>query len=129
MTGVSPERAEENPHIVVSDDGQAAVWVGAIDDLWEMDKPVGQGGPWVKSPVKAGEPSDPYLIAFYDQKNALHRGGPGGEADLGGGPDWQRRLDGLSDMDGAGGKPCDYVFLNNALRKRGYMCDTELIRS
>ena len=68
MTDVSPERAEENPHIVVSDDGQAAVWVGAIDDLWEMGKPVGQGGPWVKSPVKAGEPSDPYLIAFYDQK-------------------------------------------------------------
>ena len=69
LTGVTPEEGKDNPHIVVSDDGKAAVWVGVIDDLWSLGKPVGQGGPWKDTAVKAGEASDPYLIAFYDQKN------------------------------------------------------------
>ena len=68
MTGVTPEEGEENPHIVVSNDGKAAVWVGVIDDLWSLGKPVGKGGPWKDSKVKVGIPSDPYLIAFYDKK-------------------------------------------------------------
>ena len=69
LTGVTPEEGKDNPHIVVSDDGKAAVWVGVIDDLWSLGKPVGQGGPWKDTAVKAGEASDPYLIAFYDQKS------------------------------------------------------------
>lgn len=69
MTGISPEEGKDNPHIIVSDDGKAAVWAGVIDDLWSLGKPVGQGGPWKESAVKAGTPSDPYLIAFYDQKS------------------------------------------------------------
>ena len=68
MTGIDP-KAKAGKHIVRSDDGQAAVWVGAIDDLWELGKPVGQGGPWKKTSVKAGEPSDPYLIGFYDKRS------------------------------------------------------------
>ena len=53
---------------MVSDDGKAAVWLGAIDDLWEMGKPTGHGGPWKNSAVKGGEPSDPYLIGFYNKR-------------------------------------------------------------
>ncbi len=68
LTGVTPKAGERNEHIVLSDDGKAAVWVGVIDDLWTLGKPVGQGGPWKDSEVKAGVASDPYLIAFYDQK-------------------------------------------------------------
>lgn len=68
MTGIDPDSAKDNPHIVVSDDGKAAVWAGVIDDLWALGKPVGHGGPWKDSDVKAGVPSDPYLIAFYDKK-------------------------------------------------------------
>ena len=68
LTGVDPAMAADNSHIVASDDGQAAVWAGAIDDLWKLGKPVGQGGPWKDTAVKAGEASDPYLIGFYDQK-------------------------------------------------------------
>jgi hypothetical protein len=45
-----------------------AVWVGDIDELWKLPKPTGRGGPWHKTPMKAGEPSDPYLMAGYDQK-------------------------------------------------------------
>ena len=42
--------------------------MGAIDDLWEMGKPVGKGGPWKNTVVKSGLPSDAYLIGFYDKK-------------------------------------------------------------
>ena len=69
MTGVSPEEGKDNPHVIVSADGKAAVWAGVIDDLWSLGKPVGQGGPWKDTEVKAGEASDPYLIAFYDRKS------------------------------------------------------------
>ena len=68
MTGIDPAKGRKNPHVIVSDDGKAAVWAGVIDDLWEMGKPVGKGGPWKDAQVKAGEVSDPYLIGFYDRK-------------------------------------------------------------
>lgn len=57
-----------NRHLIRSADGKAAVWVGAIDDLWQLGKPVGRGGPWFETAVKAGELSDPYLLCGYDQK-------------------------------------------------------------
>jgi hypothetical protein len=69
MTGIDPAMAQDNTHIFASDDGKAAVWAGVIDDLWQMGKPVGQGGPWKDTEVRAGAPSDPYLIAFYDKKH------------------------------------------------------------
>lgn len=68
MTGINPAEAGNNEHIIRSDDGQASVWVGTIDDLWEMGKPRGEGGPWKETEVKAGKASDPYLIGFYDKK-------------------------------------------------------------
>jgi hypothetical protein len=67
ITGLNP-KVKAGEHVVVSDDGKAAVWLGAIDDLWEMGKPTGQGGPWKNSKVKASQPSDPYLIGFYDKR-------------------------------------------------------------
>lgn len=69
MTGIDEKLAAGNPHVVVSSDGKAAVWAGVIDDLWKLGKPVGQGGPWKDSDVKAGQPSDPYLIGFYDKRS------------------------------------------------------------
>jgi hypothetical protein len=66
MTGISG--GEGNRHIIRSDDGKAAVWVGAVDDLWKLGKALGQGGPWSDSAVKANVPSDPYLMTGYDRK-------------------------------------------------------------
>ena len=68
ITGLNPD-ANAGEHIVRSDDGLAAVWLGVIDDLWALGKPTGHGGPWKNSGVNAGEPSDPYLIGFYDKKS------------------------------------------------------------
>ena len=68
MTGINIQHSKENPHILRSADGKAAVWAGVIDDLWKMGKPTGEGGPWKDSEVQANEVSDPYLIGFYDKK-------------------------------------------------------------
>lgn len=68
MTGIDPE-ANASEHLIQSEDGKAAVWAGAIDDLWELGKPTGRGGPWKNSLIQAGVPSDPYLIGFFDQKS------------------------------------------------------------
>ena len=40
----------------------------AIDDMWGVGKAVGVGGPWKDTPVKAGVPSDPYLLNGFDRK-------------------------------------------------------------
>ena len=36
MTGIDPKKDKDNEHIIVSEDGKAAVWAGAIDDLWSI---------------------------------------------------------------------------------------------
>ncbi|RAV29585.1 hypothetical protein [Sinomicrobium soli] len=68
MSGLNPDSTEGNPHVIRSSDGKAMLWAGTIDDLWTLGKPVGHGGPWKDSAVRAGERSDPYLIGFYDEK-------------------------------------------------------------
>jgi hypothetical protein len=57
--------------IIRSDDGKAALWAGAFDDLWKLGIPRGTGGPWADSKVKSGEVSDPYLMTGYDQKSLV----------------------------------------------------------
>ncbi|NWJ51427.1 MAG: hypothetical protein HXX14_11245 [Bacteroidetes bacterium] len=69
MTGINPSEAKDNTHIILANDGKAAVWAGVIDDLWKMGKPTGQGGPWKNTSVQANEASDPYLIGFYDKRS------------------------------------------------------------
>ena len=69
LSGVTPENAGDNPHVIRSTDGKAALWVGAIDDIWKMGKARGSGGPWHETKVKAGETSDPYLMTGYDRKS------------------------------------------------------------
>ena len=68
LSGVSPEAAKDDRHVIRSEDGQAAVWVGAADDLWKLGKPRGFGGPWKNTAVQKGTPSDPYLMTGYDKK-------------------------------------------------------------
>lgn len=67
LTGIAPDAADQ-PHIVRSDDGKAALWCGTIDDLWRFGKPAGVGGPWKDTAVEKGVPSDPYLMTGYDTK-------------------------------------------------------------
>jgi hypothetical protein len=66
LSGIADSAKGE--HIIRSDDGKAALWLGAIDDLWKFGKPRGTGGPCRNTPMKAGVPSDPYLASGYDGK-------------------------------------------------------------
>lgn len=67
LTGVR-DAAPTGEHIVRSDDGRAALWVGVVDDLWKLGRPRGEGGPWAGTAVEAGQPSDPYLMTGYEHK-------------------------------------------------------------
>ncbi len=58
----------DDPHVISSDQHGVGLWVGGIDDLWKLGKPVGVGGPWLDSAVAAGGVSDPYLMTGYDRK-------------------------------------------------------------
>lgn len=77
LTGIEDGARGASPHLIRSADGHAAVWVGAVDDLWSLGKAVGVGGPWQDSTVKAAEASDPYLMTGYDRKTLTlsHRAG------------------------------------------------------
>lgn len=69
LTGTDEAVRSGIAHWLRADDGNCAVWLGAVDDLWQLGKPVGCGGPWADSLVRAGEPSDPYLCLGYDRKS------------------------------------------------------------
>lgn len=45
---------------------QSGLWVGTTDDLWEFGDPAGRGGPWRNTAVRAGDPSDPFLVRGFD---------------------------------------------------------------
>lgn len=96
MSGIDRDEAKGNRHVVRSDDGRCAVWVGAVDDLWQFGKPTGHGGPWKHTQVTAGTPSDPYLFFGYDRKRmALENEGDAAvtfhiEIDITGTGSWQR---------------------------------------
>ncbi len=66
LTGVAPDAT--GTRIVRDRDGDAVAWVGVIDEFWELGKPIGRGGPWHKTAVVGGEPSDPYLMHGYDSR-------------------------------------------------------------
>ena len=67
LSGVATD-AKEDGHVYRGQDG-GAIWCGAIDDLWQLGKPTGVGGPWKDSGVIAGVPSDAYLMTGYDRKS------------------------------------------------------------
>ena len=102
---------EQNRHIIRSSDGKTALWVGAIDDIWQLGKPTGQGGPWLNTPVAAGQVSDPYLMTGYDQKKLTLSADVASsitlEVDLSGMGDWVVWK--TFDLEGSG-KPVEYHF-------------------
>jgi hypothetical protein len=112
MSGVDLEGGEENPHVIRSDDGLAALWVGEVDDLWSWGKAVGDGGPWWGTGVKAGQPSDPYLMRGFDRKTLRVASESEGmvcvvvEVDVTGGGDWYP----YSQFEVSRGSPVSHLF-------------------
>ena len=60
--------AAADGHYLASDDGKVGLWLGNLEDLWKLGPPRGQGGPWHEAAVRAGKPSDPYLMTGYENK-------------------------------------------------------------
>jgi len=56
---------------LLSPQPQSGIWFGHTDDLWRFGKPQGWGGVWRDTLVRAGEPSDPFLMTGFDKK-VLH---------------------------------------------------------
>lgn len=63
---------------------QANLWFGKSDDLWQWGKATGWGGPWWETAVKAGEPSDPFLMTGFEHKclHVRHDGGDGARVSI-----------------------------------------------
>ena len=55
MTGLETGTSKADPRVIRSEDGRAALWLGSVDELWGLGKPVGVGGPWKDTAVAAGE--------------------------------------------------------------------------
>lgn len=66
LSGIAHDAKGE--HIIRSEDGKCVLWAGVVDDLWQLGKPRGRGGPWSDTAVKAGQPSDPYICTGFDRK-------------------------------------------------------------
>lgn len=62
------ESTPNNDNNAVVGQPQSGIWFGKTDDLWSWGKPAGWGGPWRKTAVKAGVPSDPFLMTGFDKK-------------------------------------------------------------
>ena len=63
--------AKKDGHYFDEADHSNGLWYGAIDDLWKLGKPVGEGGVWKNSSIKANVSSLPYLMTGYDKKKVI----------------------------------------------------------
>jgi len=68
ISGVRLDQTQSR-HIFTHKNGKVAIWLGAIDDLWQLGKPRGKGGVWKNTKVRAGERSHKFLMTGYDQKS------------------------------------------------------------
>lgn len=68
LSGVSADASGDSDRIVRSEDGKCALWLGAVDDLWELGSPRGSGGVWKDQDVTPGMTSDPMLATGFDRK-------------------------------------------------------------
>jgi len=72
LSGVRSD-ATNNGHVFTDAKNKTGLWFGGVDDLWQLGKPVGHGGPWKDTKVRANQPSDPYLMTGYDRKTLTLR--------------------------------------------------------
>lgn len=66
MAGNDPE-ARSGSNYVRGGDG-VGLWFGKTDDLWRFGRPTGEGGPWLRTEVRAEQASEPYLMTNFRNK-------------------------------------------------------------
>jgi len=50
---------------------QSNLWFGSLDEVADWGRPAGWGGVWLEDPIRAGVPSDPFLIQGFTRRT-LH---------------------------------------------------------
>jgi hypothetical protein len=68
VMSVAKAGAAVNDRLVRTPLGEGALWLGVSDDLWQLGRARGTGGPWKDTVVSAGAPSDPYLMTGFSEK-------------------------------------------------------------
>ncbi len=66
LAGVRTDAGDDG-HVFATPE-KPALWFGALDDLWKLGRPCGEGGPWVNTPVEPQDVSDPFLMTGYERK-------------------------------------------------------------
>ena len=68
LAGTRRGARPDGHYFAAAPDGDG-LWFGAIDDLYRLGAPVGEGGPWLETAVRASEPSDPFLMTNFGRKS------------------------------------------------------------
>ncbi|SDD92721.1 hypothetical protein SAMN02799630_03074 [Paenibacillus sp. UNCCL117] len=68
LSGVRSDGVPDE-HTIYDEKGEIGLWLGSVDELRKFGAPAGTGGPWKGSAVRAGQPSDPYLMLGYMNKS------------------------------------------------------------
>jgi hypothetical protein len=61
--------AAPDGHYFSSGPAGDGLWFGAVDDLYKLGAPGGEGGPWKETAVEAGASSDPFLMTNFGRKS------------------------------------------------------------
>jgi hypothetical protein len=69
LAGTRADATPDGHFFRASGPGGAGLWFGAIDDLYQLGVPSGEGGPWKDTQIAPGAPSDPYLMTNYGRKS------------------------------------------------------------
>jgi hypothetical protein len=69
LAGTRSDAVPDGHFFRASESPGAGLWFGAIDDLYQLGVPTGEGGPWKDTQITPGTPSDPYLMTNYGRKS------------------------------------------------------------
>ncbi|MBN1846444.1 MAG: hypothetical protein JW810_12215 [Sedimentisphaerales bacterium] len=47
---------------------QSNLWFGSLAELYDLGRPLGWGGPWVRQAVAASVPSEPFLVSGFERR-------------------------------------------------------------
>jgi hypothetical protein len=72
LAGTSANAASDGHFFRAADSG-VGLWFGAVDDLYKLGAPAGEGGPWKDTSVTSNQPSDPYLMTNFGRKSVTLR--------------------------------------------------------
>ena len=71
LSGVSRDASRDSDRIVRSADGLCGLWLGSVDELWELGRPRGRGYLWRARETRDGDASDPMLTTGFRARRVV----------------------------------------------------------